>query len=187
MHISFWYFVVPCFLRLSFSDFCIYVISTLGTLFWQRCSPNYTTLTQHATHNMELHVQSMTCLYKTTDSALDQLPLAIAMPSRSPWKPVFSGQWGSARGGVWIEVARRARRFASGLEPEKAGEDPLTTVRSRLLDVSYWGILDVWTEYFTHCSVFIVLDTQDDGKGDFFSAAQVGFPQFTPFRCFSNE
>lgn len=91
-------------------------------------------LTPLSTHNMELHVRRMACLYKTMDSPLDQWAPGVVISSRSPWKPVVSDQPGEAWGGVWIEVARRARRFADGPEPERAGEGT-----TRLLCQPVWG------------------------------------------------
>lgn len=134
--------------------FCIYVISTLDTLFLPPRRRNYPSLTPHDTHNMGFHVLWRTCLCKTTDSALDQWAPAAAIPSRSPWKPVASNQLEGAKGGAWIEVARWARRFASRAEPERSGEGPLTTVSTRLKPVSHWGMLDVLTECSARWSVF---------------------------------
>lgn len=76
----------------------------------------------------------MACLYKTMDSPLDQWAPVVVISSRLPWKPVVSDQPGEAGGGVWIEVARRARRFADGPEPERAGEGT-----TRLLCQPVWG------------------------------------------------
>lgn len=138
------------FLVIFDSDICIYVISAFDTFspLRNRNSPG---LTPHYTHNMGFHVQWVTCLYKTTDRPLDQWYRTIAIPSCSPWKPIVSSQLGNAKGGVWIEVARRDRWFAGWPEPESAGDEPTTTVSTRLCAVSHWGILGDLTECFIHC------------------------------------
>lgn len=134
--------VVCRFLIVSSSYFHIYVSSTLDTLFRTRCSRNYSGPSLHDTHNMVFHVQWKACLYKTTDSARDQWARAAAMPSRSPWKPVAWSQSEEARGGVWIEVARRARWFANSREPGRAGEELSATVSASPSEPSpieeYW-------------------------------------------------
>lgn len=122
---------------ISPSDFYIYVISTLDTWFQLSRNPG---LTLHDSHNMEFHVQWMTCLCKTMDSALGQWASVILVSSCFPWLPVSSDQSCEGEGGVWIEVARRARRFAGGPLPERAGEEPATTVSTRLTLVSHWGM-----------------------------------------------
>lgn len=138
----------------SSPDSWIYVILTLDTSFWTRRRRNHLTITLHDTHNMGFHVRYMPCLYKTTDSSLDQSAPGNAIPSCSPWKPVASSQWRHSVGGDWIEVAHRAHRFASGPAPGTVGEVPLTTVSSHLNAVSLWRVLDfVLTVRLSYCLI----------------------------------
>lgn len=130
---------------------------------------NYPSLTLHDTHNMGFHVPWMACLYKATDSTVNQWATVVVIPSCFPWKPVFFSQLGNAPGGARIEVMCRARWLAGRLVPEWAGEEPLTTVSTRLNSGPHWEYWMFLMNVSTHGSVLPVLITEDIRRGEFYS------------------